>query len=463
MLIDEAGTPLAVTDGHYQVTVPQPGFAESDPRDWWQATVSAVRSLPAEERRNVQAVSFSGQMHGFVLTDQGGEPVRPAMLWSDTRSAAQLDRYGSLDPRTLLQLGNPIVTGMMGPGLLWLKEHEPASLTQARHALQPKDWLRLKFTGRAAAEHSDASATLLYDLEAADWHFGLCTELDLDRHFLPHLLKAGDQAGELLPAVADELDLPAGIPVIAGAADTAAAALGSGLLTPGDAQLTLGSGAQIIVIAESPQLTAEPVIHQFRAASPGHWYRMAAMQNAGLTLDWVRRTLRLSWAELYGSLDEVEPDPELLFLPYLSGERTPLLDPTARASWQGLHLGHSPKHLAAAALTGVALSIRAGLQALNESGSRPQVIRVAGGGSRSQAFVQLLADVLQVPLALSDTPAASALGAALLARGGQPVVKDAQVTHEPEPMREQLVDSIESFQKAVATQIRQKNQPKFGG
>lgn len=357
MLIDEAGTPLAVTDGHYQVTVPQPGFAESDPRDWWQATVSAVRSLPAEERRNVQAVSFSGQMHGFVLTDQGGEPVRPAMLWSDTRSAAQLDLYGSLDPRTLLQLGNPIVTGMMGPGLLWLKEHEPASLTQARHALQPKDWLRLKFTGRAAAEHSDASATLLYDLEAADWHFGLCTELDLDRHSLPHLLKAGDQAGELLPAVADELNLPAGIPVIAGAADT--------------------------------------------AASPGHWYRMAAMQNAGLTLDWVRRTLRLSWAELYGSLDEVEPDPELLFLPYLSGERTPLLDPTARASWQGLHFGHAPKHLAAAALTGVALSIRAGLQALNESGSRPQVIRVAGGGSRSQAFVQLLADVLQVPLALT--------------------------------------------------------------
>lgn len=448
MLIDDSASPVDQADAHYRVRAPHPGHSEANPRDWWRTVVAAVRQLPERDRGQVLAVGLSGQMHGFVLSDAAGTPVRPAILWSDTRSARQLERYRALDTDTRRKLGNPVVTGMAGPGLLWLQESEPDSLRDARRVLQPKDWLRLRLTGRTFSEHSDASATLLYDVESGGWFHELCRDFGLDAELLPELLESGDTAGTLLPGAAAELGLPVSIPVIAGAGDTAAAALGNGLVTPGAAQLTLGTGAQIVVIGEKAVLhqEQEPVINLFRAATAGHWYRMAAMQNAGLALEWVRRILNLDWPDLYGSLDRNRLDPELLFLPWLSGERTPLLNPFARASWRGLHQGHTTEDMAAAALVGVALSIRAGLQALHGAGAKPELLRVAGGGSRNGTFVRLVADLLQTPLAVSDSPAASALGAALLARGAPVPDRAIPITHHPRELPDHLLHMIEMFE-----------------
>lgn len=429
---DAAGVPRAEASAAYPVLTPQPGQAESRPADWWSAVSRAVRQLPEGERQLVAAIGLSGQMHGFVPVDAAGNSLRNAILWSDTRAAAQLEHYRALPPALLRRLGNPVVTGMAGPGLLWLHEHEPALLARARFVLPPKDWLRLQLCGEAASEHSDASATLLYDVTRGSWSGELCAALNLDEALLPPLLEPREEAGRLLAAAADGLGLPAGIPVRAGAADVAAAAFGSGLTRGGDAQLTLGTGAQIVAITGQAEPEAAPVVHLFRAVAEGSWYRMAAMQNAGLALDWVRRTLGFSWEELYGSLDPAALQPDLLFFPYLTGERTPLLDPAARASWQGLHLGHTRRDMAAAALAGVALSVLAGFRALQRAGVNPPVLRVAGGGSADGTFVQLLCDLLEVPLAVSDVRSASALGAALLARGGPGEGERApEVSHEP--------------------------------
>jgi xylulokinase len=302
------------------------------------------------------------------------------------------------------------------------------------------EWLRL--TGKAATDPSDASGTLMADVLSGTWAIALLEALNLRTDWLPPIVASRAIAGTLTQNAAEHLGLPANLPVVAGAADTAAALLGSGLTTPGACQLTIGTGAQITVVRDlrsvrasgakhSPDgnrliLDPQGCTHLFHAALPRQWYTLAAMQNAGLALDWVRQILGLGWADLYNQAFTIAPGCDgLVFLPYLTGERTPHLDPTPPGAWIGLGLHHTRAHLARAALEGVAFAIAQGFAAVQNTGANPTNLRLAGGGSLHSQWRQLLADVLQRPLHSIETESASARGAALLA--GLGIGQDRQI------------------------------------
>lgn len=416
LLLAIDGTVIAEASSPYVVQAPTPGWAETDPVEWWQAIGDAVRTVIRDNNASIQAIGLSGQMHGVVLTNDDGEPLRPAILWADTRSSTVLERYRELAPHLQKQLANPITTGMAGTTLIWLQAHEPDNYRSARWALQPKDWLRFRLTGEAVAEPSDASGTLLYNVIADSWAIDVLDALHLRSDWLPDLIPSASIAGSLTAAAATHLGLQPGLPVIAGAADTAAAMLGSGLLEPGMIQLTVGSGAQIV----TPRSTAiaDPSVrtHLYRTALPNQWYTLAALQNAGLVLEWARTLLGFSWQQVYAEAFTIAPGCEgLTFLPYLTGERTPHLDPNARGAWVGLGLHHTRSHLMRAALEGVAFAIKQGLEAIVATDVTVSELRLAGGGTLEPAWRQLLANVLQLPLRSVTVSAASARGAAILA------------------------------------------------
>ena len=429
LLLATDGTAIGEGSRSYPVRAPHPGWAESEPEDWWLAVASAVRKAVGNHADQVQAVALSGQMHGVVLASESGQPLRPAILWADTRSFAALNTYHSLDAAILERLGNPVTAGMAGPTLLWLREREATVYSEARWALQPKDWLRLRMTGEVATEPSDASGTLLYDVVSDNWALEAIWALNLRGDWLPKIIPSSAIAGYLTTLASEHLGLRVGLPVIAGAADTAAAALGNGLLEPGLVQLTIGTGAQIITPRSQPIIDPHGRTHLYRTALPNQWYTLAAMQNAGLALEWVRGILGLSWQEVYTKAFSVPPGCEgLTFLPYLTGERTPHLDPYVRGAWVGLGLHHTQAHLMRAALEGVAFALRQGFEALEATGFKATELRLAGGGTAEMPWKQLLTDVLRIPLYATTVAAASARGAALLAGIGIGIYADANDT-----------------------------------
>lgn len=429
LLLDIDGTVINEASSSYPVQVPHPGWAESNPVDWWLAVAVAVHKVVEDREHQVRAIALSGQMHGVVLTDSLGKPLHSAILWADTRSTQMLQAYHSLDVRIRKRLGNPITVGMAGTTLLWLREHQPHIYKEARWVLQPKDWLRLQLTGEVATEPSDASGTLLYDVVSDDWAWDALEALNLRSDWLPKIVPSSAITGSLTTTASEHLGLPVRLPVIAGAADTASAALGNGLVEPGLVQLTIGTAAQIITIRAQPILDPQGCTHLYRAAVPNQWYTLAAIQNAGLALEWVRTILGLSWQQVYHDAFTVPPGCEgLTFLPYLTGERTPHLDPEARGAWVGLGLHHTRAHLMRAALEGVAFSLKQGLEALEATDVTVTKLRLAGGGTLERDWQQLLADVLRVPLYTTTVVAASARGAALLAGIGIGIYKDAQAT-----------------------------------
>jgi xylulokinase len=415
IILDTQGRTISTSKAGYTVMIPQPGWSESDPNAWWSATVSAVQTAREQApQARITAIGLSGQMHGVVLTDENGLPVRPAMLWADTRAQNELELYRTLPASFLEHLANPLVPGMAGPMLLWLVKHETHSYGKARWALQPKDWLRFRLTNVIATDPSDASATLLYDLHTDDWADDVIAALSLKRSLFPPIMPSGAIAGRLAAEAAEALSLPAGLLVATGAADTAAAALGTGLLVPGPMQLTLGTGAQLVQICSTPAVGMEMLTHLYRAADGFNWYAMAAVQNAGLTLNWVCQIFNATWDNLYASAATVPPGADgLLFLPYLTRERPYYPAFPNSGAFLGLRIDHHREHLLHAALEGVAFGIRVALEALTTA-HKTSTLRLAGGGSEHPAWRQMLADILNCELLIVDTPAASARGAALL-------------------------------------------------
>ncbi len=408
LLLSADGVVLGQASRSYVVNAPQIGWSESNPLEWWEAIGAAARE--AVGQHEVHAIGLSGQMHGTVLCDAAGRPTRDAILWSDARSEAVLEQFLALTPRQLERLGNPIVTGMMGATLLWCKKF--SSLHAVRWALLPKDWLRFCLTGTFLSDPSDASATLLYDLEQDTWALDILEQLGLP-NLLPELCGSSAVAGTLTREAAQHLGLTAGIPVATGGGDTPCAMLGNGILQTGTAQLSVGTGAQIIVARDTAGYQNN--IHCYRTVLEQGYYSMAAMQNAGLALERVRGWLGLGWAEFHDLAFAVPDSQDLIFLPYLSGERTPHLNPLARGAFLNLGLQHTQAHLVRAALEGVAFSIADGLSALKQTKLEIPSLQLVGGGTLEPRWRQLLCDSLETPLYSSGTSHASARGAALLA------------------------------------------------
>jgi len=415
VVTDVEGAVAAQATRPYDVVSPRPGWAESDPAAWWEAVVAAAAEATARGGLEIRAVGLSGQMHGVVLAAADGSPLRPAILHADSRAEAELEAYRRLPSAVLDRLANPLSPNMAGPLLLWTARHEPAAYGRARWMLQPKDWVRLRLTGTAHAEPSDASATLLYDVAHDGWDLDLVARLGLRADLLAPLLpSSGAAAGTLRRDVAAALGVSVGIPVAAGGGDTPVAALGGGLTAHGDVQLTIGSSGQVVALRDRPVGSPATGTHLYRAVTPHGWYAMAAVLNAGLALDWVRRCLGAEWTEVYNAAARPATPDAPLFLPHLTGERTPYLDPGMRGAWLGLALHHDRPTVLRAALEGTAFGLRDALEALPGAHAARE-LRLARGGSTSPAWRQLLADVLRRPLRAIDVSAASGRGAALLA------------------------------------------------
>jgi xylulokinase len=393
----------------YPVLVPAAGRAESDPGDWWRATCRAVRQAVAQARdAEIVAVAVTGQMHGVVLAAAGGGAVRPAILWLDQRAAAEAGRYAQLPAALTAGLGNRPSAGMAGPILSWLVEHQPENVAAARWALQPKDWVRLRMTGEAATDPTDASGTLLFDLERDAWADDLIAALGLPRAKLPPVRGSAQAAGALLPGPAAELGLPPGIDVLTGAADTAAALYAAGLGAD-EAMLTLGSGGQWAVPEHAFRPTS--TTNLYRAVGDGY-YRLAPAQNVGVTLDWVRTLLDVSWADLYDSATRPARPGAPVFVPYLTPERW---DPAATGAWTGLTVAHQRQDLLRSALDGVAALLMRRLDDLRAAGHDPRRVILGGGGATHPAWRDLLADALGLPVRPAPAAWLSAVGAAGLA------------------------------------------------
>jgi xylulokinase len=473
VVLSVSGTVVAQASAEYPVTSAAAGYAESDPELWWRAVAGCAReAVAAAGGRPLVAIGLSGQMHGLVMTAADGRALRPAMLWADSRASGLLDVYRRLGQGVLDRLANPLFPGMAGPMLAWVAACEPDVYAGSRWALSPKDWLRGRLTGEFRAEPSDASATLLYDVIGDRWDLEVVEALGLDAGMLAPLLPSGAaEAGRLTAEAADELGLPAGLVVAAGAGDTAAAALGSGVglgsgAGLGEVQLTVGTGAQVIRPLATPVSRAEAGVHLFRLATPAGWYQMGATLSAGLSLNWVREVLDATWEELYASASAGLPgaqDP--IFVPHLTGERTPYCDPELRGSWSSLALASDRASLLRSALEGTAFAIRDALDALlGPSGPAPACLRLAGGGTLAPGWRQLLADVLGVPLYAVEVPAASGRGAALLgaiAAGllgfddcAGPLAPPATLAAEPDPAMTPIYSARHARFQAVVRVLR---------
>lgn len=427
VMVSAGGKLVAQASAGYPVTSAQAGYAETDPGLWWSAVAGSVREAVRAAGVPPAAIGLSGQMHGLVMTAADGTAMRPALLWADSRAAGSLRAYRLLDPGARERLANPLAPGMTGPLLSWVAENEPRTYADARWALLPKDWIRGRLTGEIYAEPSDASATLLYDVAGDRWDLDVVRELGLDARLLAPLLpSAAAPAGCLAPGPAAELGLPPGIPVAAGAGDTAAACLGSGL-APGDIQLTVGTGAQVVRPLNCPEGRAEAGVNLYRSAAPRGWYHMGATINAGICLNWARTVLNATWDELYASAGRPARAADPVFVPHLTGERTPYSDSALRGSWTALSLADDRESLLRSVLEGVAFAIRDALDALCGDRPPPRLL-MAGGGSLAPGWRQLLADVLQAPLYAADVPAASGRGAALLGAQAAGLVSPADIT-----------------------------------
>jgi xylulokinase len=368
-----------------------------------------VRDALAEAGHvTVTAMAVAGQMHGVVLVDERGAPLRPAILWLDQRAAAEVVAYAELPCEYTAVLGNRPSPGMAGPLLSWLVTHEPGTVRAAWWALQPKDWLRLRLTGQAATDPTDASGTLLFDLARNAWADPLIEKLGLPRGKLAPVRDSASLAGPLLPGPAADLGLRHGIPVAVGAGDTAAALLASGLRAD-EAMLNLGSGGQWVVLED--KFRPADTTNLYRAVGGGY-YRLAPVQNVGVTLDWVRNLLGATWEELYATSSRPGRPDAPRFDPYLTPERW---NPGATGAWTALTLADEREDLMRSALDGVAGLLRQRLDDLRAVGHAPKRVILGGGGTTNPAWRALLAQTLDLPL--HDAPASwlTPMGAARLA------------------------------------------------
>jgi xylulokinase len=406
LAISPSGDMLARAEEEYPLATPRPGWAEQDPADWWRATEAALAALQVDE---VAGIGLSGQMHGLVALGADGRPLRPAILWNDQRTAAECaeieERVGL--ERLIALTGNRALTGFTAPKLVWIRKHEPEVYERIEHVLLPKDYVRLRLTGARAIDVADASGTLLFDVAGRRWSEEVLGALDFPAAWLPPALESPAVSGE----TAD------GIPVAAGAGDQAAGALGVGVDRPGPLSIVLGTSG--VVFAALPAFAAddEARVHAFCHAVPGAWHAMGVMLSAAGSLRWFRDVFAPgeSWDALVAEAERWQPGVEgLIFLPYLSGERTPHADPNARGAFTGLTARHDRGALVRAVLEGVAYGLRDCLELLRGLDVRPEVGRASGGGARSDLWLRIVASVLGVPLERTAVEEGAAYGAALL-------------------------------------------------
>ncbi len=427
VLVDEAGSVAGVGSAEYGFDVPRPLWSEQDPHVWWDGARSAIGDVLASSGvagAEVAAVGLTGQMHGLVLLDAAGAVLRPAILWNDQRTGAECDLIrATIGPERLIEMtGNDALTGFTAPKLVWVRDHEPVVWQRVAHILLPKDYLRLRLTGDYAIDKADGAGTLLFDLAARDWSAEIVAALGIDPAWLPRTWEGPQVTGSVSAEAAAATGLRAGTPVVAGGGDQSANAVGVGAVDPGVVALSLGTSGVVFAATDRPLFEPHGRVHAFCHAVPDRWHMMSVMLSAAGSLRWFRDTVAagVDFGDLVSPIADIAAGSDgLLFLPYLSGERSPHPDPHARGAFVGLTLRHDRRHLTRAVLEGVAFGLRDGLDLMVEAGvPMPDQIRASGGGTASPIWRQILADVLDSEIATVDTTEGAAYGAALLAAVG---------------------------------------------
>lgn len=461
VITDEAGQVTAQANAPLQVQRPHAGWSEQDPADWWNATCSAVLALEAETRAAVKGVGLAGQMHGATVLGSDDRPLRPAILWNDGRSHEECAQLEAAEPGSRAITGNIAMPGFTAPKLLWLRQHEPDVFAAIHAVLLPKDYVRLCMTGEKASDMSDSAGTLWLDVAARDWSDAMLAACGLSRDHMPALFEGSDIIGTLRADVASQWGMPC-VPVAAGGGDNAAGAAGIGIIRDGDALLSLGTSGVIFVATKDFRPNPERAVHAFCHCLPGQWHQMAVHLSAASCIDWAARFLNLSGpAQLFELAEAAGPAcGEELFLPYLSGERTPHNDPHIRGAFLRADNDTDAGRLAAAVLEGVAFALADGVDALRAAGTKVDRLSVIGGGARSRYWGKIIAAALGARLQYLDGgEVGPALGAAKLAQmavtgmASEEVCTSPPVLHtiEPDPaLAERLAPKLSRFRAAYA-------------
>jgi xylulokinase len=431
VIVNADGRVMAsATSEHAPFRSPRTAWAEQDPEDWWRASRQAIgEAMKASGARpsSIRAIGLSGQMHGAVLLDEAGAVVRPSIIWCDQRTEAECEWLtNTVGAARLLELtSNPALTNFTLPKLLWVRQHEPDAWSRVRRVLLPKDFVRLRLSGEYAIDVADASGTLLLDVAHRRWSHEIVEAAGLDISMLPRLFESPEICAHVSARGSAETGLVANTPIVAGAGDQAAGAVGMGITRPGAVSVTIGTSGVVFAATDRPALDPKGRLHTFCHAIPGRWHVMGVTQAAGLSLRWLREQLGLkdqgdaAYDLMTNEAAAIEPGADgVLWTPYLMGERTPHLDPNIRAALVGLAASHTRGHIVRAVLEGVAFSQRDSFTIFKELGVPVQRIRVGGGGARSALWRQIQADIYGHAVETVHADEGAAYGAALLAGVG---------------------------------------------
>jgi xylulokinase len=471
VLVEEGGAVVAQASAPLEVSRPRPLWSEQDPEAWWRATEQAVAALREREGGRfggLRAIGLSGQMHGATLLDADDRVLRPAILWNDGRAGAECRAFEEASPDARRLSGNRAMPGFTAPKLLWVRGHEPELFARTRRVLLPKDWLRLRMTGDAATDCSDASGTLWLDVARRRWSPALLAACGLDERAMPRVCEGSEPTGVLRPELAAAWGVGR-VPVAAGGGDQAAGAVGAGVVSPGSASLSLGTSGVLFAAGDRFRPAPERAVHAFCHCLPGTWHQMSVILSAASCLSWLAGVLGASEAGLLAEVEARDRAPDrLLFLPYLSGERTPHDDPHATGVFFGLTHDTTRADLTRAVLEGVAFAFADAQQVLIEAGAELGEVTVIGGGTRSRLWPRLLAAALGRPLSLrAGADVGPALGAARLAAlsaGAGPVSAvctppPAEAVVEPEPALVERSRSARARWRALYPTLRDAFQP----
>lgn len=437
LICDDDGRVLATAMAEHPISSPKPGWSEQNPDDWWSAACTATKAVLKKAKlkpADIGAVGLSGQMHGSVFLGDGERALRPALLWNDQRTAkqcAEIEQKAGGREALIGLVANPALTGFTAPKILWVRENEPKVYAKTKHILLPKDYIRYRMTGEYATEVSDASGMLLLDVCNRVWSDKLLSLLQIDKGLLGKLHESQEVTGVLTTAAAKALGLREGIPVVGGAGDQAAGAVGNGIVKPGIVSAVLGTSGVIFAHSEKPTLDPKGRVHTMCHAVPGKWSVFGCMLSAGGSFQWFRNNLATAevaaakkqkvdpYQLLIAEAEAAPPGCEgLFFLPYLTGERCPHPDPNARGGWIGLTARSTRQHMVRALLEGVTFGMRDCLEIMRSMNIEITQARGAGGGSRSPFWRQLQADIYKTPYVLTNAEEGPAYGVALLAGVG---------------------------------------------
>lgn len=419
IIMNEQGDVIASHSVSLAISRPHPQWSEQDPLQWWQATEEAILQLGCSYPMDqIEAIGLSGQMHGAVLLDAHQAVLRPAILWNDGRSFKQCQALEAQYPQFKKITGNLVMPGFTAPKLQWVAENEPEIFQRIAHVLLPKDFLRWKMSGNFASDMSDSAGTLWLDMQKRDWSDELLNATGLTRRQMPTLFEGNQITGYLLADIAKKWQMKQ-VPIIAGGGDNAAGAIGVGVYQPGQAMLSLGTSGVYFVVSEKFLQNSDNAVHSFCHALPNTWHLMSVMLSAASCLDWVCQLTGIeSVSAMFEELEHATfADSPLLFLPYLSGERTPYNNPNAKGVFWGLTHEHQRADLCLAVLEGVSFALRQGIEVAENAGQLANNITLIGGGARSEYWRQLLADITGKTLDYRQGgDVGPALGAARLAQ-----------------------------------------------